>query len=504
MSAIDWLGREGAQPSIAPRAAPPPSDPRSTQPFRPDEPPVADRVVVPEIEVRPLGAPDVSAVGLLPTRVTGLPVSLWQGSTPDRLSALIAEAEPAVPALAALMNTLMLAEADPPDAAGGSDAGFLAVRVMRLIEDGALDAAAALLDRAGPDRRALFGLWFDVALLTGREAEPCAALEANPRLTEAVAPRVFCAARSSDWPRAQLAFETGRALGELRGRDADLLERFLSPEMAEELPALPPPRDPSPLQFRLHEAVGEPLPARSLKRRFAVAELSGDHGWKAQIEAAERLARTGALAENRLLGIYTERSPAASGGVWERVEAVQDLEAALQSGDADRIGGTLTRAWARMREARLLVPFARLFGGQLAGLRLDGPAADLALRTRFLSEDYEEAADSAVRTGGAEARFLAALARGRAPVTDADLPQADALAAAFADPRPATPLTVLAGEARLGEAILETMALFRSGAAGNGGALTEAIATLRALGLEDTARRAALQLAILGSEDARP
>jgi capsule polysaccharide export protein KpsE/RkpR len=58
-------------------------------------------------------------------------------------------------------------------------------------------------------------------------------------------------------------------------------------------------------------------------------------------------------------------------------------------------------------------------------------------------------------------------------------------------------------QGRLGEVILRGMSLFASGAEGNGQDLVDALATFRALGLEDTARQAALQLAILDAERAR-
>ena len=46
----------------------------------------------------------------------------------------------------------------------------------------------------------------------------------------------------------------------------------------------------SPLLFRLHEAIGEPLPTGALPRAYAVADLRDLAGWKPQLEAAERLA----------------------------------------------------------------------------------------------------------------------------------------------------------------------------------------------------------------------
>ena len=64
-------------------------------------------------------------------------------------------------------------------------------------------------------------------------------------------------------------------------------------------------------------------------------------------------------------------------------------------------------------------------------------------------------------------------------------------------------LAGLPAENRLGEALLQAIQLFESGAAGDDADLTDALRVLRAFGLEDTARRAALQLAILDMEGAR-
>ena len=50
---------------------------------------------------------------------------------------------------------------------------------------------------------------------------------------------------------------------------------------------------------------------------------------------------------------------------------------------------------------------------------------------------------------------------------------------------------------QLGEVILAAMALYEQGLSGDLRALTESLATFRALGLEDTARQAALQVLLL-------
>lgn len=491
LSVIDWLNDRDAPPVAAPITP----QSRATAPVT-DEAPVADSISVPEVEAQPLDAPSVDAVGLLPAHRTGLPPSLWSGSDGARLSRLIRSAEADIPAIAALLNTLLLAEAHPPRNATG-EAQLLAARIARLIDGGAIDPALALLERAGPARPDLFPLWFDAALLQGNAAGPCEALQAAPDLTQDLATDIFCATRQGDWPRAMLTYESARSLGLLRPRDADLLARFLEPEFSEGLPSLPPPARPTVLQFRLFEAIGEPLPTAPLPRAFAATDLGGDQGWRAQLHAAERLARAGTLSENRLLGIYSLRQPAASGGIWDRVEALQRFDIAMTSRNPTAVASALLRVWPEMADADLLVPFATLYAEGLLALPLSGEARRLAVRAGYLSPVYERAA-SLDEAETSEARFLSAIARGNPPEGAADLPHADAIAAAFApDVAPPPELQSLLQNGQLGEAILQAISLFSQGAAGNDPQLTEALATFRAVGLEDTARRAGLQLALL-------
>ena len=93
---------------------------------------------------------------------------------------------------------------------------------------------------------------------------------------------------------------------------------------------LPPPEIISPLEYRLYEAIGEPIPAAYLPIQYSQSDLSGENGWRAQVIAAERLSLTGAIPENQILGIYTSNDPGVSGGMWERVKAVKDLDLALE------------------------------------------------------------------------------------------------------------------------------------------------------------------------------
>ncbi|MGR3803915.1 hypothetical protein [Marinibacterium profundimaris] len=492
LSAIDWLRRN---PPQVPLAALPPT---YFAPSPGTEPPVTDGVSAPEIVVTPLEDTPV-AVGLVPNTVTGLPPTLWQGSATPVLARLVADAPVSQsPAMQSVLYTLMLAEAQPP-ADSGKVPGLTLAMLDRLMDLGAVEPAEALARRAGPARSPeLFHRWFDATLLTGTEDAACATLAVNPHLAPDYAARVYCSARRGDWPAAALMLDTAIALGDLPEARGTLLELFLHGDLDGGL--LPPPSLPvsvDPLDFRLYEAIGEPLPAQGLPRAFSHADLRDVAGWKAQLEAAERLARTGALSANRFLGIYTAREPAASGGIWDRVQAVQRFETALNTGSGEAIGKTLRPAWDAMRAAGTEVTFATLFADRLAATPPSSPAAQaLAWRIRMLSDSYERAARDAPE--GSEAAFLAGIARGR-PEAGAGAGDVErAIAEGFSDaaelPRQ---LRDLLDRGALGEMILRAIALYKQGTDGNPDALTDALAAFRSVGLEDTARRAALQLMLL-------
>ncbi|EEE38375.1 hypothetical protein RKLH11_2217 [Rhodobacteraceae bacterium KLH11] len=482
LSVIDWL------------TAPPENLPGTVL----LEPPVTQTGLQPDVQVTPLEALS-PPLGLVASSVTGLPVDLWQGSEPERLAELIARVPvKSNPAMQRLLFTLLLSEARAPTGDSARDT-LLMARLDRLMQLGASDPTQALVQLAGPtDTQARFGRWFDATLLTGDEDRSCTALIAQPHLSRDYAAQIFCKARRGDWTSAALTLEAAHALQILPEDELALLDRFLSPELFEGAAYLPQPEDPDPLTFRLFEAIGERLPTASLPRAFANADLRDVAGWKAQIEAAERLTRIGALTPNQLLGLYTERSPAASGAVWDRVAAIQRFEAALDTGDSEKIAKTLTAVWAQMKTVGLEVAFAELFAPRLAPLTLPTDVAEnLRWRILLLSELYEDAARTV--PGGSDANpFLAALAQGDPGRAPSPTPLADAISQGFAWSAPVpSDIDRLLNNNQLGEAILETMQLFAHGARGNLVDLTAAIATFRRVGLEDTARRAALQLMIL-------
>ncbi|MFC6759919.1 hypothetical protein ACFQFQ_11120 [Sulfitobacter porphyrae] len=489
LSVIDWLGTQ---------ATPQPVARRQPNKANPNEAPVAKTALPPKVTVSPLGVGSPRAIGLVPNTVTGLPQNLWLGSTAKDLIDQIEDLpELRLPAAQSLLYTVLLAEAFAPqgDAQAGNELAL--ARVRKLLRLGALDPALSLIEQAGvttsPEH---FDLWMDISLLTGTEDRACDVLGQSPHLTRNYGTRIFCAARASNWDNAALTFGSAQALGLLPQEQLALLDRFLHPEGFEGAPPLPTPRGMDPLSFRLFETIGEPMPTGTLPRPYAVADLRDIAGWKAQLEAAERLTRAGALPDNRLLGLYTDRAPAASGGVWDRVRDLQRFETALATGSPDAVTKTLPAVWIGMQEAGLEVAFATLFAEDLSKIALEGRAARIAFDICMLSPMYEAAAADPSRDI-ANTALLRAIARGEAPATRPEGALPGAIHDAFKGAPPRENLVGAARDNRLGEVILQVLAMLQKGAQGDTTAMRDALATLRALGLEDTARRAALQSLLL-------
>ncbi|WP_037297663.1 hypothetical protein [Roseovarius sp. TM1035] len=483
LSAIEWLDEAS---TAAVTTVPRPSF---------SEPPSANTVTVPNVTVTALDAPRADAVGLLPSTTTGLPVTLWEKSTTSTLLRALShlESEP-LPAIQALYYTLLLAEANAPLDAG-SDAAFLQARLKALRSFGAIEPAQAMAERAGPMTKSLFDQWFDLSLLLGQEDPACAMLSRKPRLTSDIGARIYCAARSGDWNTAALTYHSATALGTLSETDATLLALYLDPELIEETEPPEPPQSLTALQFRLFEAIGTALPTHNLPRAFAMADLRGNSGWKAEIEAAERLARTGAVPASRLLGLYTDRRPAASGGVWDRVAAIQALDQALSEGASQDLVEALPRAWRAARDQRLEVIFAELFAERLDAAEIPQNIASQVFEIMLLSEQYETAS-ARLSSPSSDQQFLIDTARGAPSAEAARTSLQSAIAAGFANSAPPADHQALIDAGRLGEAILAAARQIGHGDRARD-ALPGAIATLRTLGLEDTARRAALQLLLL-------
>ena len=242
------------------------------------------------------------------------------------------------------------------------------------------------------------------------------------------------------------------------------------------------------LAFRLHEAIGQPLPTGDLPLAYAWSDIENHSGWKAQLEAAERLARARALPASILDQLYTAQRPAASGGVWERAAAVQALDAALATGDAARIGPALVTAFQRMEQAGLRDSFAAIAAPRLQPEILQGDAAHLALWLRLWAgetevarapEDKLDASLLALATGGQPEPLTPALGA-LAPVFAAELP-----------PQP-DPKDGIA----LAPALYGALADADAGTQGDITRAVRGVRMLRELGLIADARRVATQIAI--------
>ncbi|WP_242678995.1 hypothetical protein [Rhodobacter calidifons] len=489
LSAIDWLSQSVATPAAA---AP------DAGLVLPDEPPVAaaGTTLPADVTTSSLDGPAPDGVGLISPSVSGLPRGFWgAGLTREIAESLVSHPDDALPALRQLFLTILLAELNPPIDAGGRGE-LLLVRIDKLLALGALEQAAALIEAAGVTSPELFRRAFDVALLTGAEDRACDGMANAPHLAPTLPARIFCLARSGDWNTAALTIRTASALGQISADQEQLLSRFLDPDLYEGEPVPPPPSPVTPLDWMIYAAIGEPLPTDGLPIAFSYAELRPRSGWKARIEAAERLTRAGTIPPNVILGLYTENTPAASGGVWDRAAAFQAFDAAMAAGDPARVAATLPAVWNRMQEAELEVPFATLYAKALLDLPLTGAAADIAFRVGLLSPHAETWARRASPTTPEEA-FLTAIALGRGAEALPPDSMARAISAAFRIPTPSVEGQRLLDGNRTGEAVIVAIDSIGRGVKGDLRGVTEGLSILRLAGLDAVARRTALELMIL-------
>jgi hypothetical protein len=172
---------------------------------------------------------------------------------------------------------------------------------------------------------------------------------------------------------------------------------------------------------------------------------------------------------------------------------VARLEDAIRGADEGEINDALSELWREASSVGVITPLAHHFGPQMLDSG-DLPVDHLTFKFLLLTDRYEEAALLADLT--ATDSFLAAVARGDpsdAAPARSKYPLVQQAFAGTADPT----LVDMAAQGRTGEAILRTIATLQQGLDGDHMAFVEGFATLRALGLEDVARRVALQYLIL-------
>lgn len=477
LSAIDWLSQSIEAPETAARDA---------------EAEPAGRLPAP-VSIQPLGAPQPETPGLVAAADLGLPGDLWSGSTAEDAAARLALVDAALPANARdlLRRVLISRQASPLQ---GDDTNVLtAARVDVLLQMGALDEARLLLGARAPQAPELFRRWFDIALLTGSETEACRDMAERPEVSPTYPARIFCLARNGDWHVAALTLGSAESLGILSADENALLARFLDPELFDTVP--PAPRRPSPLVFRLYEAAGERLSTLPLPLAFAHADLAAILGWKTRIDASERLARAGVLSAGDLFAVYGEEKAAASGGVWERISTVADLNRALENRRAEPEDYDM--AFRAMAAAGLGQVFAAAYRDLPEDPGTDQSARESLLKMAAL-QGRTKLPPAYLDPLSRHDAFLAALSAGDPGAAPAPTLLARAISTGFQRQDFAGMLSALEADGRKGEALLIALGWIGEAAQGDADRLAEALSFLRSLGLDDTARRIALDLLVEG------
>lgn len=480
LSAIDWLSDTISKPKEA-----------DVQ----DQPVTTEDASSGEITVERLGQVTADAAGLIPVALSGLPPDLWANSrSSDIAQRLLEERVNLYPAMQDLLYLLVLSELQPPLDSDASTTLYLA-RIDTLLALGALDQAEALFLRTGTPTREIFRRAFDTSLLLRREDGYCRQLKLVPDLSPTFKARIFCLARLGDWNAAALTLETARALNYITPFEEELLVRFLDPEFADGAPPLDVPPVVTPLVFRLLEAIGEPVPTRILPRAFAHADLQANRGWKSQVEAAERLTRTAAIDANFLAGAYGVNSPAASGGVWNRVKAYQDLDNALLRGNRADVATALEPVWRAAQAVDIERAIASIFARRLHGIKLENEAGKFAARLLML--DGRIPAFGAFDQNDERLWVASRIMVGHMEAIKTDDPQISALIDGLTHSGIPVRLASLMETGRIGEAILRAMEMFETGTIGDASSLKDALQFFRAVGLEQFARDAAVQYLLL-------
>ena len=445
-----------------------------------------------DIQVSTLNSNEYQAIGLLPIYVTGIPTTIWRNSSFDDLEYSFKTMPTfSYSPIQELMYSLLLAEARPP-LNEPSRYAFLEVRLDKLLNYGAVDPAIALVERASPVPERMIPQLFDISMLSSNNFPICEPVFQNTENRELQAELIYCYARKGDWLTAHLILETEKVLGDLSDHEISLLSRYLEVDFNVDLSVLlPPPDSITPLEYRLYEAIGEPIPAEYLPIQYSQSDLSGENGWRAQVIAAERLSLTGAIPENQILGIYTNHSPGASGGMWERIKVINDLDAALD--DKENLEKSFQDAWEVFKQTNQLTVFAKLFGLRVFEENLSPKskkiAANLLLLTNNfkITEGYWDPSD--IRFGLTAGDFS------QVKVYDET---EKIILQIFTEPSVPFLVEQKLNQGKLGEVILNALLQFELGIEGNLKDFSESLSTLNLIGLETTARRAALTHLVLG------
>jgi hypothetical protein len=497
------------------------------------------------IQVAPLAPVDPEWAGTLGEDQGGFPPTLWQG-TPRAVVLALVPALPVVgsPTRRTLERRLLLANALPP--AGTEDAaGFLAARAGKLLALGLVEDAAALLEAVPARGEAAERIRIEVKLLAGDHEGACREVGEAIRHRQGVwweRALVACHAIAGKREEAALGLTL---LREQKAPKDDVFDALVA-ALGGRKGRLPPMPDPGALHLALLAAAKLPYPGdlAAVKAPAVLGALAQSETLPPaqRLEAAERAARLGALPPERLGALYEglelspeertnaltrakeEKGPRARALLWDAAKAQTlpgpraELLRALLAGSE----GEEYLVVARLVEPLLaeIQPSPELawFGGAAAhALYAVGRPADARAWRAVAEPDAAKALAPLAKLAEGAALPLpplpkdkaehAALFLGLVEALGDPLP-ADAwapyLAPGSSTPAPLPPPALLLAQKgaveakRTGEGLLLVLPTLAEGErlTGEPLLLARGVASLRALGLEESARALAIEAAV--------
>lgn len=318
-----------------------------------------------------IGTASAEAAGLVGSQATGLPESMWQGTTGAAAIAAVNSAEPSdLWRVNALIRRILVSGAIPPENADG----LLARRAAALLRFGAAEEAASLAGVAGTAANLdLRRVGAEADLIIGRGDAICKSTAVLPQNLPTTDPdrfwttlRGFCLAKSGD-PLAAVAISAMREVGGVETADAELLEAMVDKGLAEFIPT-PPGENLTPLRIAMLRALGRPVgdlveaaPLKTLAGLFALESTPA----RGAVIAAERLEAAGSIPTSSLIELYVLHADNLKNDeVGQRAKSVRD---AIQSNDAPSIGDFLIQT-AQSRGAEAFARMARVFAPLAAKL----------------------------------------------------------------------------------------------------------------------------------------
>ncbi len=351
------------------------------------------------ISAAEIGTASAQAAGLVGSQASGLPETMWQGSTGRDALAAVDTAQPSeLWRVNALVRRALVSGAIPPDNADG----LLAKRAAALLRFGAAEEAASLAGVAGTAANLeLRRVGAEADLIIGRGDAICKSPAVLPANLPTEDPdkfwttlRGFCLAKSGD-PLAAVAVAAMQEVGGVDPIDAELLEAMIDEGLAEFI-ATPRGENLTPLRIAILRRLGRPADGLAevapLKMLAGIFALESTPSREAVI-AAERLEAAGSISPQTLVELYLLHADnLGNDDVGRRAKSVRD---AIKSSDANSLGTFLIKtAEARgaesfTRMARALAPLiARLPSSAANGMG----AAGYAIRDALLLDGQISAA----------------------------------------------------------------------------------------------------------------